>query len=196
MTKEKIVYTTAEVAEVENGDSPVQKPNAEGRLSYLEQERREFLPIKAPVDWDDEKDIDGYVEIWGESDDYRRDIAALIETKLAQIHAILESGISYFSKKHGPAQLVPPSALTLREKVALFTELLPASAREGYTLRFSFTLARLLWYESERERLMLHPERQPWLFPFYTLADCFFGAALLLEESLECEHKDYEAPDI
>src|SRR4051812_4248146 len=77
--------------EVESGDSAVQKPDADARVQYYQMEKREFLPFKAAVAWSTEKDIEAYVEIWGKSDDYRRDTSTLVESNLAQVHVVLES---------------------------------------------------------------------------------------------------------
>ena len=41
-----------------------------------------------------------------------------------------------------------------------------------------------------------HPGAEHWLYPFYTVADCLAGAALELQESLECEHPDYDASEV
>ena len=41
-----------------------------------------------------------------------------------------------------------------------------------------------------------HPGAEHWLYPFYTVADCLAGAALELQESLECEHPDYGASEV
>jgi hypothetical protein len=53
-----------------------------------------------------------------------------------------------------------------------------------------------LWLESERQRISADPATGLFLFPIYQLADSFMGAALELNESLSCEHNDFEEPDI
>jgi hypothetical protein len=53
--------------------------------------------------------------------------------------------------------------------------------------------ARILWLESERERITKYADNHRWLFPFYRLADAFLCAACELEEALRCEHDDFDS---
>ena len=184
---------------------PVTKPNPEGvaeptqaaqakgpTVWYLQAERFRFLPVKPPADWTNDQDKAGYNEIWGESDDYWRDTKALLEDDLAEVQAVLDEGIRYLASKRGVRLVVAPATLTMREKVILFTQLLPVSPEPQYTLRFSISLALLLWLDSERERITQQVENHRWLYPFYTLAESFLGVALELKESLQCEHDDFK----
>ena len=173
-----------------------QEPSAKALRWYYEHERSVFLPIKPPPDWNEAKDKQEYIDNWGASDDYWRDTAAFMKEDLAEVHAVLDSGINYFASKRGAPLLVSLSKLNLLQKVALFTELLPASANRDYTLRFSINLARILWLESERERITQCQDISRWLFPFYHVADSLFDAACELKESLRCEHDDYHDPGI
>jgi hypothetical protein len=167
-------------------------PSIEDLRQYYEGEQSKFLPIRPEPDWTEAKDKREYRKLWGETEDYRRDTQVLMAKDLAKVHYVLEGGINYLAQKAQRSMPIPPSVLTLREKVSLFTELLPASAERGYTLRFTLTLARILWLESERERLMRGPDSGGWLFPYYHLADSFIDAACDLHESLRCEHKDFD----
>ena len=173
-----------------------QELTVEGLRWYYENERSGFLPIKPPPDWNEAEDKKAYIDIWGESTDYWRDTAALMKEDLAEVHTALDSGINYFASKHEVPPLVSLSKLGLREKVALFTELLPASANRNYRLRFSINLARILWLESERERITQRQDIHRWLFPFYRVADSLCDAACELKESLCCEHDDFHDPDL
>jgi hypothetical protein len=170
----------------------VRQPTAMMLRWYYEHERPVFLPIKPPPDWNEAKDKQEYIDVWGTSDDYWRDTAALMKKDLAEVHAVLESGINYFASKREAPPVVSLAELNLREKVALFAELLPASADRNYTLRFSVSLARILWLDSERERITQRQDIHRWLFPFYRVADSLLDAACELKESLRCEHRDFE----
>ena len=173
--------------------APAQAAQAKGpTVWHLETAGFRFLPLKPPADWTKKKDKAGYCEIWGESDDYRRDTRALLKRHLAEVQTVLDKGIRYLASKRGVRLVVAPATLTMREKVMLFTQLLPASAEPQYTLRFTISLALLLWFDSERGRITQQVENQRWLYPFYTLADSFLEVALELEESLECEHDDFK----
>jgi hypothetical protein len=155
-------------------------------------ERFRFMPIKPGPDWNDEKDRARFIEIWGESDDYRRDTTALLEEDIAKVHTVLEAGINYFARKRQAPLVMPPSVLPIAEKVALFAELMPVSAEDCYTVRFSMNLARILWLDLERWRIAHSPEDSRWLYPVYQVADDLADAACELEESLRCEHKDFD----
>jgi len=154
------------------------------------------MPIKVPEGWTQEKDIAGFVDIWGEKDDYRKATFDLLEDKFDRLNAVLEAGIMFLAEKEGVRPVLPPSTISTREKVALFAQLLPAAAGEDYVRRFSLSLARILWLEAERERIGRYPEPNQWLFPFYEVADSFLGEAFELEESLRCEHNDFSAATI
>ena len=72
--------------------------------------------------------------------------------------------------------------------------MLPPSAKRDYLLRFNTKLARILWLDSERERIQKldqQSENPVWLYPFYELGDAFLDAASELEETMECEHDDF-----
>lgn len=113
---------------------------------------------------------------------------------LSEVHTALTLGINYFASKHKPCVRVDCSRLGLREKVGMFAELLPASADRDYTWRFTGSLVRILWLDSERERISrFQGVHHRWLFPFYAIADGFKNEALELYESLNCEHDDYKA---
>ncbi len=177
---------------VHENQTPSHQTGAEiTNLEYLQCERRRFLPIKSPVDWTKEKDERKYIDTWGESENYWQDTQDLLEADLAEVHEVLDAGLAYLAQKSGTRLAAPPATLTMREKVILFTELLPASAEKKYRLRFSISLAHLLWLESERERLTEHAANHQYLYPFYTLADAYLGVAVELDESLECEHADF-----
>jgi hypothetical protein len=180
------------VAPFKPHDSSVTETYLRKTRWYYEQERSQFLPIKPPAGWNEKDDIQGFNEAWGESDDHRREIEVRFQESIAKVHTVLKAGINYFCKDREARPVMPPSVLTLREKVELFTEVLPRSPDDSYTLRFTMTLAWLLWLESERVRLMEHPVNHQWLFPFYRLADSLMAAALELEESLRCEHDDFD----
>ena len=173
----------------------LEQPTERASRWYYEHERMVFLPIRPPPDWNEAKDKQEYIDIWGTSHDYWRDTAALMKRDLAEVHAVLDAGINYFASKRGTPLVVTLSKLNLREKVALFTELLPASAKPNYTLRFSVSLARILWLDSERERITQRQDIHRWLFPFYYVADSLFDAACELKESLRCEHGDFNESD-
>jgi len=150
------------------------------------------MPLKVPAGWDEKQDIDGFIEIWGKTDDYRKATSDLLQADLDKLHCVLQAGISYLARKCDILPVLPVSVMGIREKVALFSQLLPASAEERYVLRFSLSLAQILWLDCELERIVRYPESQKWLFPLYTLADEFLGQALLLEEALRCEHHDFD----
>ena len=138
-----------------------------------------------------ERDIQEFEARFGESENPHRDTRTGLERNLADLDSVLTSGIDYFLQKRGthhPAQGFP---MGLREKVELFTELLPDNADTHYILRFTRTLAQILWLESERARILAHGGSEQWLYPLYELADCFFSAAFDLKEALACEHDDF-----
>jgi hypothetical protein len=150
------------------------------------------MPIKAGPDWNEEKDRQGYIATWGKSHDYRRDTAALLQQAITKVHTVLEAGINHLAKKRQAPLVMPAAVLTIAEKVALFAEMLPVSAEDRYTVRFSMNLARILWLDSERQRIAHYPENSRWLYPSYQVADDLKDAACELEESLRCEHKDFD----
>ena len=158
---------------------------------YYKVERSAFLPIKSPAGWDNERDLREYVDRFGESANPLRDSQMRLDENFTEVHRVLASGINYFLKKGGAVRLAPLFALGLREKVELFSDLLPNSDNMDYVLRFTTSLARILWLESERSRILAQRDGQRWLYPLYELCDCVAGAAMELRESLWCEHGDF-----
>lgn len=149
------------------------------------------MPIKAEPGWTSQKDIHEFEARFGKSENPRRDTRRRLERNLADLDSVLASGIDYFQKKRGTHHPAQGSPSGLRAKIELFTDLLPDSADTDYLLRFTTTLAQILWLESERARILAHGEREQWLYPSYHLADCFASAAFDLEEALACEHDDF-----
>jgi hypothetical protein len=150
-----------------------------------------FLPARVQTPWSSEQDLQEFEIRFGKSDCPLDDCRTLMQDGLANLHRVLASGIDYFLKKRGGYRLASTSALSLREKVELFSELLPNPSNQDYLLRFTTTLALILWLESEHSRLLTQRESQQWLYPLYHLADLIGGAAYQLKESLICEHKDF-----
>ncbi len=165
-------------------------------LEYCKQQLSQFLPIKPPANWDERQDFEGFIEIWGESDHPWADSEVRLARSLNRLHAVLRAGIEYFAEKRKLSPLGALAIMSLSQRVALFTDLLPVSVDDRYALRFTLRLSRILWLESERERLARNPTSQQWLFPLYTLADEFMGEACLLEEAMRCEHDDFDASRI
>lgn len=150
------------------------------------------MPVKADPAWSHEQDIREYEARFGKSDHPLRDTRMRLERNLADLHCVLTLGINYFLKKGSVCRLAPVSGLRLPEKVELLSELLPNSSDTDYVLRFTTTLAAILWLESERCRILAQRDRQPWLYPLYHLADCIATATSELEEALSCEHDDFD----
>lgn len=157
---------------------------------YYEIERRKFYSIKTPEGWTEKDDFEYYNGIWGDRKKYGQDFLEILQEDLEEIHGVLDSAICYFARKRGLFDPVQRLAITLDEKVSLVSELLPDSKDRDYTLRFTIDLARITWLESERKRIQRHEQR--WFFPHYHVADCFLDAAAELEESLQCEHNDFD----
>jgi hypothetical protein len=170
-----------------------QGANPPPKVDYCQRQLSGFMPVRVPEDWTQEKDIAEFVEIWGEQDDYRQATFDLLEGNLDQLNSVLENGIMFLAGKQGFFPRRSPSTMSVREKIALFTNLLPKSAGENYILRFSVSLARVLWLEAERERIGRYPDSHQWLFLIYQLAERLLGVALDLEEALRCEHWDFDA---
>jgi hypothetical protein len=158
---------------------------------YYEVDRYAFLPIKPKADWNHEQDIRDYEDRFGESDDHLRDTRLRIAENFAQLNRVLTAGIDYFMQKRQLLSFTAPSSLSLRQKVELFTDLLPNSEDTDYMLRFTTALARVLWLESEHSRILAQRDQHPWLYPLYHLADCIASTAFILQESLGCEHDDF-----
>jgi hypothetical protein len=154
-----------------------------------------FMPVTVPAGWTEQQDIEGYVDKWGESDDYLRDTRVRFEKNLSYLDQVMDAAMDYCLEKRESHRAIPLSASTLREKVQSRTDLLPVTANRDYTLRFTVNLARILWLDSERERIRKldqQSENPVWLFPFYELGDAILDAASELEETMECEHDDFE----
>jgi hypothetical protein len=172
--------------------SPTKAADPNPNLHYYKMELTHFMPIKVPAGWNEKQDIDGFIEIWGQGNDYWKATSDLLESDLDKLHCVLEAGISYFARTCDIRPALPPATMSIKEKVALFSQLLPASAEERYVLRFSLSLAKIAWLDCERERIARYPENQRWLYPLYTLADELLEQALLLEDALRCEHHDFD----
>jgi len=170
-----------------------QEPTLEMLKHFYRSVHERLVPMNPPPDWTEEADKAEYISRWGESDDYWGDTVKLMERNLHELHTALSLGIRYFAYKHEPPVCVDCRGLGLRQKVGMSAELLPASADSGYTWRFTGSLVRILWLESEYERISRFQGIHRWLFPFYVVADTFLATALELNESLECEHDDYKA---
>ena len=123
-------------------------------------------------------------------------IGRLLASDIKRLNAVLNAGINYFAGQRNYYPVVPLSTMSLREKVVLFTELLPITAKAQYVLRFSLSFARILWLDSERERIARWAGEARWLFPLYSLGDAFMNESSLLEESLRCDHHDFDASTI
>ena len=167
-------------------------PDAEKAPWYYEVTRSDFLPIRPPERWDHARDIQEYEDRFGKSDNHLHDIRLQIDQNIAEVHATLASGINYFLRKRGFRHFASVSGLSLREKVGLFADLLPPSDDSDYVLRFTTNLARILWLDCEHGRILKQRHDQQWLYPFYHLADCFGSTAFELNESLRCEHDDFD----
>ena len=171
------------------------KPKDNEDSLYRKIEWYAFMPIKTPAGWNEQQDIDAYLDKWEESDDYLRDTRDRFDENVSHLHTVMDATIEYFDKKCESQHVVPLSTVTLREKVQLITALLPATAERDYVLRFTVNLARILWLDCERERI-LKLDRQSnkpvWLYPFYELSDAFLDAAAELEETMMCEHDDFK----
>jgi hypothetical protein len=153
-----------------------------------------IVPIKPPPGWSEAKDKKECIRLLGKCDDYWHDTAVLLKESVAEAHEVLESGIMYFAAKCEAPLLVSLSKLNLREKVALFAGLLPASADRQYILRLSMRLARILWLESERERITQGQNLQRWVFPFAYLAQSLGAVADQLREDLSFENDEFIYP--
>ena len=136
-------------------------------------------------------DSERYEDRFGKSDDRLGDTRIRLNQNVAKLHRVLASGINYFLQKRGVLSYTAPCSLSLRQKVELFTDLLSNSDDSDYVLRFTTTLARVLWLESEQSRILAQRENQHWLYPMYHLTDCIASTAFELEESLCCEHHDF-----
>jgi hypothetical protein len=167
------------------------RPNEGARGDY-KLERSTFLPLKSPVGWDDEQDMRDYEARFDESANPLRESRRRLDQNFTELHRVLASGINYFLKKGGAVRLAPVSPLSLREKIELFSDLLPNSANTDYVLRFTTTLARILWLESERSRILAQRDGQPWLYPLYHLCDCVATTGLDLKDALSREHDDFD----
>lgn len=73
------------------------------------------------------------------------------------------------------------------------------STNKNYLSRFLEIVAYCYWVEAQRERLLgifLESNARPWLTPLGGLSDRLANATMLLEESLTCEHPDYNQGDL
>jgi hypothetical protein len=172
-----------------NGSQPATESNRS--TWYYKVDRFTFLPIKQKADWTNEQDVREYEARFGKSDDRLRDTRIRLNQNVAELHRVLASGINYFLQKRGVLSLRAPRSLDLRQKVELFTDLLSNFDDSDYVLRFTTTLARVLWLESEQSRILAQRGNQPWLYPMYHLTDCIATTTIDLEESLCCEHNDF-----
>ena len=152
-----------------------------------------FLPIRAPMDWNAERDIEEFEDRFGQSDHVCTDLQEILERNLGNLHGVLESGIHYFLRKRGDQRPRSVAGLSLEEKVTLFTKLLLPSGDDGYLLRFTARLAQVLWLQSERARILAEPDDRQWLYPLCILADAYSSAAFDLHEALACEHSDFRS---
>ena len=90
-----------------------QEPTTKSLLWYYKTQMSQFLPIKAPPDWNEEKDRQGYIEIWGVSDNYFREVQELMKMDVARVHEALAAGIRYCSPKHGTYPATRPASRTV-----------------------------------------------------------------------------------
>lgn len=143
----------------------------------------EFFPVTPPPGWDEAADVEGYIAIWGETDNYAEATKQRLQLNLKYVHKVLAIAIRYFQEQRGAPNSVP-LPFTLPEKIGLLAELLPPEGERYDLLEITTSLAVLLWYDCERQRLTTRPESQQWLYPYYHVADGLFGTAYKLEEDL------------
>lgn len=160
-------------------------------------EKRWFFPSHVPPDWSVEKDIESYLDRWEPAKDYAAATVERVEEAYATMNAVLEAAIQYFIKQEQPGKSLPVAALSLREKVTLLTDHLPASTDNDHLNQLGLDLAHILWVDSERSRLLVADARQKerrWLLPLYQLADSMNDAAFGLEETMGSANSDFKGP--
>jgi hypothetical protein len=180
-----------DMAGVKPSDAPTTTPTPSEDWGY-KVDRFAFFPIRPPVDWDDDQDLQEYEDRFGKTENLLLDSRSQLEHSWQKVDEAFVSGICYFLQKRGTRHLAPVSDLTLRGKIELFTELLPVSSHMPYMLRFTTTLARILWLELEQDRILAQRDGKSWVFPLYELADCVTTVAFELKEALRCEHDDFD----
>jgi hypothetical protein len=102
------------------------------------------MPVKTPAGWNEQQDLDPYIDKWDESDDYLRDTRDRFDNNLSYLHTVMDAAIEYFADKWESQHVIPLSTATLRDKVRMLTDLLPPAAGRDYLLRFTTNLARIL----------------------------------------------------
>ena len=157
------------------------------------------VPIQAPEDWTPEKDLQEYVDRFGESKNLRGDSIAKMLEGYRRLDRTLTNGLIYFLNKSGNDSDQFVGALSIQEKVAWMIELVRKHAKNfDYLNRFSAVLWDCRLVDLERNRILracCHPglrsDDPGYCYPIYDMADALAGARILLDEALRCENDDY-----
>jgi hypothetical protein len=158
---------------------------------------QEYEPIAAPPGWTAEQDIQEYVARFGDADNYFEAVQERIEAAQNNLNEAVDLGLRYFGEApiYIAAAELPGKILALRGHLLKDPQLRAKNGPpEEYVSRFEEHL-RLCQF-AHREYVRLAPmldrsDEQNWLFPLYDLCDWMNGAALQLEEGLDCEHPDF-----
>jgi len=159
-----------------------------------------YSPITVPPDWNEQKDMTRYQEIYEETGDCLVTLYDRIGDNYSELHCVLKNAIRFFMRNTETAHPLPLAALTIDEKIEWLEELLCAAPRtEQYLARFGDDLSHCRWVEAQRKRLLRSyrpPNGALWLYPLCLLADSLVSSGMRLEESLICEHGDYDQPRV
>jgi hypothetical protein len=153
--------------------------------------------IKAPPNWDGWKDLSDFESRFDENYENANDFALLqVEESYAYVKRVLGHTLFYFLKRKTRHLEVPVNALTVAETCHLLLELTSQPGhKSGYKERFNDYLMAILHYDEQRslvlKRLWINAAHV-WLVELAELADSMTSAAWELDESMSCEHDDYE----
>ena len=150
--------------------------------------------IAPPADWNEAKDRHEFEVRYGSAENYRRAIVDQLIEEYRNFNEVLDHVLAHFTDGLEIASLMGP-ALTAREKMDWLLALVVDVEKDAKIRdRLLKNLAYCAWVENERHRLLQairHPLAVVWVAPLCQLADEMTTAAMQLEESLICEHKDY-----
>ena len=51
------------------------------------------MPVKTPAGWNEQQDLDPYIDKWDESDDYLRDTRDRFDNNLSYLHTVMDAAL-------------------------------------------------------------------------------------------------------
>jgi hypothetical protein len=163
-----------------------------------------ILDTMDEIHWSEEQDITYYTDIHGDDAgecDRRDYMVRCIECSLSKSVETLDHAIEFLWRQHQALNIDALSPLSIEGKIALLRYLIldrsndiRVASRMQYITRFEKVFAQYKQAQQLRDkvlqRYLLEPSKT-WLREYVDAYDATFGAWLLLDEAMSCEHSGY-----